>query len=32
MTNKMRLLDTKIGLYELKGYSGVDREMVYVLC
>ena len=31
MTNKMRLLDTKIGLYELKGHSGVDREMVYVL-
>lgn len=30
-TNKMRLLDAKTGLYELKGYDGAHREMTYIL-
>lgn len=28
---KLRLLDAELGLYELKGYSGVNREMAYIL-
>lgn len=30
-TGKLRLLDAELGLYELKGYSGVNREMAYIL-
>lgn len=30
-TGKMHLLDAEIGLYELKGYDGANREMAYVL-
>lgn len=30
-TGKMRLIDAGIGLYELKGYDGANREMAYVL-
>ena len=30
-TGKLRLLDAELGLYELKGYSAVNREMAYIL-
>lgn len=31
-TSKLRCIDPKIGLYELKGFDGVNREMVYAIC
>lgn len=32
MTGKMRCLDAKEGLYEIKGFAGAQREMAYVVC
>ena len=31
-TSKLRCIDSKIGLYELKGFDGVNREMIYAIC
>lgn len=31
-TSKLRCIEPKIGLYELKGFDGVNREMVYAIC
>lgn len=31
-TNKLRKINQVPGLYEIKGYSGVKREMAYILC
>lgn len=31
-TNKLRKINQVPGLYEVKGYSGVKREMAYILC
>lgn len=31
-TTKLRKISQVPGLYEIKGYSGVKREMVYILC
>ena len=31
-TSKLRCIDAASGLYELKGFDGVRREMVYALC
>ncbi len=31
-TGKLRCLDSALGLYEIKGFDGVNREMAYVLC
>ena len=31
-TSKLRCIDSKIGLYELKGFDGVYREMIYAIC
>lgn len=31
-TSKVRLLDSKASLYEIKGFNGTDREMAYVIC
>lgn len=30
-TNKLRLLDASINLYEIKGYAGVNREMAVIV-
>ena len=30
-TGKLRLLNAEIGLYEVKGYAGVNREMAYIV-
>ncbi len=30
--NKLRKINQVPGLYEVKGYSGVKREMAYILC
>lgn len=29
---KLRCLDAALGLYEIKGFDGVNREMAYILC
>ncbi|MFR4501701.1 MAG: hypothetical protein ACLUBM_02190 [Collinsella sp.] len=31
-TSKLRCIDSKIGLYELKGFDGANREMIYAIC
>ena len=31
-TSKLRCIDAASGLYELKGFDGARREMVYALC
>lgn len=31
-TSKLRCIDSKFGLYELKGFDGVNREMIYAIC
>lgn len=31
-TSKLRCIDATLGLYELKGFDGVKREMIYALC
>lgn len=31
-TGKLRCLDSEIGLYEIKGFDGVAREMAYIVC
>lgn len=31
-TSKLRRIDSKIGLYELKGFDGANREMIYAIC
>ena len=31
-TNKLRKINQVPGLYEIKGYSGVKREMAYIMC
>ena len=31
-TNKLRKISKVPGLYEIKGYSGIKREMAYILC
>ena len=31
-TGKLRCLDAALGLYEIKGFDGVNREMAYILC
>lgn len=31
-TAKLRCIDSKYGLYELKGFDGAYREMIYAIC
>ena len=31
-TEKLRCLDQETGLYEVKGFDGVAREMAYIVC
>lgn len=31
-TEKLRCLDQETGLYEIKGFDGVAREMAYIVC
>lgn len=31
-TGKLRCLDAKMGLYEIKGFDGANREMAYIIC
>lgn len=31
-TSKLPCIDSKIGLYELKGFDGANREMIYAIC
>ena len=30
-TSKLRPIDSKLGLYEIKGFDGVNRELAYVI-
>ena len=32
ITGKLRKIDEVPGLYEIKGYAGVNREMAYIYC